>query len=127
MVGNKPLSKPTVDNNRENSPTWNIEKTIHTGIELEGIAKINEFIEFIFNSSYSKNYISEGSAFVNTADVSGNDIVNQIDLVNNSIGGFPELMMNAIIKIKYEGLFGQISGKCVGDYYSDNYDDKLGS
>ena len=107
--------------------TGNIEKTIHTGIELEGIAKINEFIEFIFNSSYSKNYISEGSAFVNTADVSGNDIVNQIDLVNNSIGGFPELMMNAIIKIKYEGLFGQISGKFVGDYYSDNYDDNLGS
>ena len=107
--------------------TGNIDKTIHSGVELEGSAKLNDYAEFIFNASYSKNYISQGFAFVNTTDIEGNDIVNPIDLVDNSIGGFPELTMNAILKLNYKGLMGQFSGKFVGDYYSDNYDDNLTS
>jgi iron complex outermembrane receptor protein len=105
--------------------TGNIEKTIHTGIEIEGSAKIVKAIDFIFNASYSKNYVEQGLAFINTVDIAGNDVVNEINLAENLIGGFPELTMNAIIKINYKGFFGQLSGKYVGDYYSDNYDNKL--
>ncbi len=105
--------------------TGNIEKTIHAGVEIEGSAKIVKAIDFIFNASYSKNYVEQGIAFINTVDNSGNDVVNQIDLADNLIGGFPELTMNAILKVNYKGFFGQLSGKYVGNYYSDNYDSKL--
>lgn len=105
--------------------TGNIEKTIHSGIEIEGSAKIVKAIDFIFNASYSRNYINQGLAFINTVDNSGNDVVNQIDLADNSIGGFPELTINAIIKANFGGFFGQLTGKYVGEYYSDNNDNKL--
>jgi len=96
--------------------TGNIDKTIHTGIELEGSAKLTDNFDFIFNSTYSKNYISEGSTFI-----SSNDNIVKLDLTDNVIGGFPELTMNTILKGHYKGLAFQVSGKYVGEYYSDNY------
>jgi len=105
--------------------TGNVDKTIHMGIEIDGNIKLNNIIEFVFNASYSKNFVSNGVTFINSSDIEGNDIVKEIDLADNSIGGFPELTMNAILRGNYKGITGQLSGKFVGDYYSDNYDEKL--
>lgn len=98
--------------------TGNVDKTIHTGIEVDGRANIANNIEFIFNASYSKNYVSEGFTYYGSSP---------IDLSDNSIAGFPELTMNAILRGNYKGFSGQLSAKYVGDYYSDNYDDNLSS
>jgi len=102
--------------------TGNIDKTIHTGLELEGSAKLSDNFKFIFNTTYSKNYIKEGYTFANL-----NNTIKKIDLSNNKIAGFPEVTMNAILKGNYKGLAFQLSGKYVGDYFSDNYDSKLKS
>lgn len=96
--------------------TGNVDKTIHTGIEIDGNVNIAKNIQLIFNASYSKNYVSEGVTYFGSTP---------IDLSNNSIAGFPELTMNAILRGNYQGFSGQLSAKYVGDYYSDNYDDNL--
>ena len=105
--------------------TGNIDKTIHTGIEIEGTIKANKYVDLIFNASYSKNSINNGNNFIEYNIDDTTKAVSVVDLSDNSIGGFPELTMNAILKLKYKGLLGQFSGKFVGDYYSDNYDNKL--
>lgn len=107
--------------------TGNIDKTIHSGIEIDGNIKLNKNIEFIFNGSYSKNFIQNGSNFINTTNDEGNSIVEELNLSNNKIGGFPEVIMNSIIKFNYNGFVNQLSAKYVGDYYSDNYDKNLNS
>jgi iron complex outermembrane recepter protein len=105
--------------------TGNIDKTIHAGIEVDGKINIHDNINFIFNASYSKNYVSDGITFINSSDIEGNSIIKELDLADNSIAGFPELTMNAILKANYNGLAGQLSAKFVGDYFSDNYDENL--
>ncbi|MBK8946028.1 MAG: TonB-dependent receptor [Ignavibacteriae bacterium] len=105
--------------------TGNVDKTIHSGIEIEGFFKINSIYEIIFNSTFSKNYISDGSTFVNTFDEFGNSITKQIDLKENSIPGFPNLISNVIFKVNFENLNFQIISKYVGKYYSDFYDENL--
>ncbi|MCB0748747.1 MAG: TonB-dependent receptor, partial [Ignavibacteriae bacterium] len=91
--------------------TGNVDKSIHTGIEIESNVKITNNIEFIFNSGFSKNYISNGSTFINSTDVEGNEIVREIDLTNNSIAGFPSLTVNAIVRGSYHNFDYQITGK----------------
>ncbi len=100
--------------------TGNIDKTIHSGIEIEGSAKLTDNFDFIFNTTYSKNYISKGATFIS---YDNNSV--KIDLANNKIAGFPELTMNTILKAHYKNLSSQLSLKYVGDYYSDNYDNYL--
>ena len=100
--------------------TGNIDETIHAGIEVEGSVKLTDDFDFTFNSSYSKNYISKGSTFISSDDENV-----ELELTDNKIGGFPELTMNAILRGHYKGLSFQASGKYVGEYFSDNFDDNL--
>ncbi|MCP5062088.1 MAG: TonB-dependent receptor [Ignavibacteriae bacterium] len=100
--------------------TGNIDETIHAGIEVEGSVKLTDNFDFIFNSSYSKNYISKGSTFLGSGDENV-----ELELTDNKIGGFPELTMNAILRGHYKGLSFQATGKYVGEYFSDNFDDNL--
>lgn len=100
--------------------TGNVDKTIHSGIEISGNYNISKYFDFIFNSSYSRNYISDGFAYINA-----DNGLAAINLKDNSISGFPELTMNAILRGNYKGLQFQLSGKYVGDYFSDNYDNNL--
>jgi len=105
--------------------TGNVDKTVHAGIEVDGSIKLLKNIDFIFNASYSNNIIKDGSTFINSSDIEGNPIVRELDLSDNSIGGFPEVIMNAILRGTYKGFNGQLSAKFVGDYFSDNYDERL--
>lgn len=100
--------------------TGNMNRTIHRGIELSGVYKMNEYLEIAVNATYSKNYIDEGSTFIED-----NSSVKELDLSGNSISGFPDMMGNLIIKINYEGFGLQIANKYVGEFYSDNYDTHL--
>lgn len=99
--------------------TGNIDKTIHSGIELSGTAKVNNNLEITLNGTYSKNYISEGYEYLGGTD--------KINLADNRISGFPDLTFNAIVKFNYENFTTQFFAKYVGDFYSDNYDKNLGS
>ena len=65
----------------------------------------------------SKNTIDKGRFFL--------DASNSIDLSNNRISGFPDFLANVGINFNYEGLYLRLTGKYVGDFYSDNYDENL--
>ncbi len=97
--------------------TGNIDGTIHSGIEVTASAKLGKIFDFTINGAYSRNYISEGSDYI-----SGD---NSIDLKDNRISGFPDVTFNAILNARYKGLFVQLTGKYVGEFYSDNYDENL--
>lgn len=97
--------------------TGNMSKTIHAGIEFAGSLRINKDFQIDANVTYSKNYIDEGSIYP--------DEVMVLDLSDNSISGFPEIMANIVIKYQLEKFFIQATTKYVGEYYSDNYDSKL--
>ncbi len=96
--------------------TGNIDKTIHAGFEMEGQAKLTNYFDFIFNASFSKNYISKGSTFIT---YNSNSV--KIDLSKNNIAGFPGTTINAILKGHFKGFAIQLSAKYVGDYFSDNF------
>ncbi len=53
------------------------------------------------------------------------DSANSIDLKGNRISGFPDFLGSAGISFNYQGLSIQLTGKYVGELYSDNYDNKL--
>jgi iron complex outermembrane receptor protein len=99
--------------------TGNMDKTIHAGIEFSGAYKFARYFELILNGAYSNNYISEGKEYLSDTEY--------IDLKDNSISGFPDVTFNGILKFKYSGLFAQLTGKYVGRFFSDNYDDNLNS
>lgn len=107
--------------------TGNIENTVHTGIEFTGTVKLIDNIDFTLNGAYSKNYVQDGSTFLNYTNPNSNQSeVIELDLTDNQIGGFPEVTLNAILRFHYKDLSLQLFGKYVGEYYSDNYGDKLG-
>ena len=101
--------------------TGNMESTIHYGTEATFNANISDNFEVVLNGSLSKNYIDKGSAFFTQDD----SIHYKFNLSGNRISGFPDITFNAILKFNYKGLFAQIAGKYVGEFYSDNYDIKL--
>lgn len=101
--------------------TGNIDETVHTGLELSTNIKLNKYFELIMNGSYSRNYISNGTTFVDSDD----GPAAEVDLTDNRISGFPNITFNGILKFRYEGLTAQLFTKYVGEAYSDNYDDNL--
>ncbi|MCF8241846.1 MAG: TonB-dependent receptor [Melioribacteraceae bacterium] len=105
--------------------TGNISKTIHMGIEASSYLKIAQNFQLILNGSYSKNYVQEGVVFTEVLDGSNNPVIKPIDLKDNRISGFPNVTFNGILKFNYKGLVSQFITKYVGDFYSDNYDDRL--
>jgi len=98
--------------------TGNMDKTLHTGIELSGTFKLNNNFDFTVNGTYSKNKIQKGNYYKNE-----NNIIN---LESNSISGFPDLTANGIVRLNYNGLFAQVWLKYVGGYFTDNFGDKIG-
>jgi iron complex outermembrane receptor protein len=102
--------------------TGNMDKTVHYGLELATTIKDNSGLELIANLNLNKNKIVSGEEyFINS--FSGN--TEKIDLSGNRIGGFPNIIFNAILNYRYSNLLLQVSGKYHGKAYSDNYDSKL--
>jgi iron complex outermembrane recepter protein len=100
--------------------TGNVDRTIHTGAELSFIYRfLNNHFELFGNGTISRNTISEGKYFL--------DNENFIDLSGNRISGFPEYLANLGLSYNYRGFYFKLSGKYVGKFFSDNYDNNLNS
>jgi len=97
--------------------TGNVDRTIHAGVELSGRVKPLKGMEIFANISYSNNKISSGKFYL--------DGINFIDLSGNKISGFPDLLSNFGISFSNKSFTAKLSGKYVGDFFSDNYDSRL--
>ena len=104
--------------------TGNMDKTIHRGIELTSKINITQNFDVYVTGTYSRNYISKGSAYVTVLDGS-DEKTTSLDLADNNIGGFPELLGNVVVSFHTNDLALQFCGKYVGKYYSDNYGSNL--
>lgn len=119
LFNNEIVRRGTVD--RFGQPvTGNMDRTIHYGIEAVVNPKINQKFDIVLNGTLSKNYISKGFTYFKS-----NAPINSLDLSGNRISGFPDVMINLILRYKNKGFYAQINGKYVGDFYTDNYDRKL--
>jgi len=98
--------------------TGNVDRTLHAGVELSFIYKFfkNRF-ELIGNGTLSRNTIEDGKFFI--------DAYNFIDLSGNRISGFPDYIANLGMAFIYDGWYFRLNGKYVGEFFSDNYDNKL--
>lgn len=100
--------------------TGNVDRTVHQGVELSALWKLwNNRIEIFGNATYSQNTIEEGKIYLNNE--------NLIDLSNNKISGFPDFMSTFGAVLNYKGFYLRLTGKYVGKFYSDNFDDNLGT
>ncbi len=100
--------------------TGNVDRTVHLGAEFSAILKLwNERIELFANSTISKNTIEDGKFFI--------DENNSIELSGNRITGFPDFLANFGITYNDFGFYLKLTGKYVGKFYSDNYEENLGS
>lgn len=98
--------------------TGNVDRTVHLGGELSAIIKLwDERIELSGNASLSKNTIEEGKYFI--------DSVSFKDLSGNRISGFPDMLANVGVAYNHSGFYLSLTGKYVGELFSDNYDNKL--
>lgn len=100
--------------------TGNVDRSVHLGAELSAIVKFwDDHFELFGNATLSKNTIEEGRFFI--------DEQNSIELSGNRISGFPDLLGNIGIAFQQSGFYLRLTGKYVGEFYSDNYDEKLNS
>jgi iron complex outermembrane recepter protein len=97
--------------------TGNADRTLHQGVELSARLKFPYGFELWGNASYSKNVIKEARYFINETDF--------IDLGDNRISGFPDVISNFGILFSRSGLRAELTGRYVGAFYSDNYDENL--
>jgi iron complex outermembrane recepter protein len=106
--------------------TGNVKNTIHKGIELTGRIKFLKMFEVFANATYSSNLIEEGVTFIEYTDQQINDdVITGLDISGNRIAGFPDMLANFGASFKYSGLYLQFTGKYVGEFFSDNYDNNL--
>jgi iron complex outermembrane receptor protein len=96
--------------------TGNVKNSIHKGIELSALYKTDIFNVFT-NVSMSNNVIKDGRYFI--------DSLRNINLDGNKISGFPGFLFNFGITYNKNKLYMKLTGKYVGAFYSDNYDNKL--
>ncbi len=97
--------------------TGNMKKTVHQGIEFSSNFYLTENLSLLLNATYSSNKIIEGTYYI--------DSQNYIDLSGNRVSGFPNFLSNFGVTYKNSDLYLQFTGRYVGAFYSDNYDDNL--
>lgn len=106
--------------------TGNVDKTIHRGIELSFIVKPYQGFGLFANATYSNNIIDKGSTFVRYRDAVTNERkVGKINLAGNRISGFPDFLTNFGLTYSDYGVYLRLTGRYVGAFRSDNYDNKL--
>ncbi len=97
--------------------TGNVKSSIHTGVEFSGIVNLLDGLQLIGNATLSKNTIADGKQYLNA--------VEYLDLSGNRISGFPDFLSNFGISYSSSRLFLQLTGRFVGAFFSDNYDNKI--
>jgi iron complex outermembrane receptor protein len=105
--------------------TGNVDKTIHQGIEASAVVKLFNNLEIFGNATLSKNSIEEGNAFIEYDVTEDSTAVSKLNLNGNKISGFPDFLANFGISYRKDGVFLQFTGKYVGEFFSDNYDENL--
>ncbi|MGE5797710.1 MAG: TonB-dependent receptor [Ignavibacteria bacterium] len=107
--------------------TGNAKRTVHQGVEFSGAFKFADSFELFGNASYSRNKIEEGSTFIEYYPTDTTSEITELTLEGNRITGFPDFLANFGISFNESGFYFKLSGKYVGDFYSDNYDKNLKS
>ncbi|MDY0083468.1 MAG: TonB-dependent receptor [Ignavibacteriaceae bacterium] len=97
--------------------TGNVDKTTHKGAEFSFVYKPVAALEIFGNTTLSSNKINNGKYFINESD--------WINLDDNKIGGFPEMLVNAGIQLQLNNLFIKLNAKYVSSFYSDNFDSNI--
>jgi iron complex outermembrane receptor protein len=97
--------------------TGNVERTVHTGAEINFVYNFWNKFRLFGNANYSSNKIINGKYFINENEV--------IDISDNSISGFPDFLANIGLQFRDDNFFFQLTGKYVGAFYSDNFDSKI--
>ncbi len=97
--------------------TGNVNSTIHTGVEFSGIIKLVSGLQVTGNAAFSKNEIKEGREYLGTDE--------SLDLSGNRVSGFPDFLANFGIGYNNYGINLQFTGRYVGSFFSDNYDNKI--
>jgi iron complex outermembrane receptor protein len=97
--------------------TGNVERTVHTGAEINFVYNFWNKFRLFGNANYSSNKIINGKYFINENKV--------IDISDNSISGFPDFLANIGLQFRDDNFFFQLTGKYVGAFYSDNFDSKI--
>ncbi|MCL5028843.1 MAG: TonB-dependent receptor [Bacteroidetes bacterium] len=95
----------------------NMKSTVHAGIEFSSNLHLTKQVSLYLNATLSSNKILNGTYFI--------DAVRYIDLNGNSINGFPNFLTNFGINFNDNGLLVQLTGRYVGKFYSDNFDENL--
>ncbi len=99
----------------------NAPRTRHAGVELVGgyVVEFNRAssLTFTLNATFSQNKIVEFTYFPSE------DL--EIDLADNQIAGFPDLMGGCRITYKNNNFVASLFGRFVGESRTDNYGDKL--
>ena len=97
--------------------TGNVKSTVHTGVEFSGILNLVQGFKLVGNVTFSKNTIEDGRQYLGENEF--------LDLSGNRISGFPDFLANFGISYNDYGVFLQFTGRYVGAFYSDNYDNKI--
>lgn len=97
--------------------TGNMESTVHQGIELSSMFNPFDGFEIYGNATLSKNIIKQGKYFI--------DDQTSFNLEENRINGFPNFLANLILYYNHSNFYVKLSGKYVGKFYSDNFDNRL--
>jgi iron complex outermembrane recepter protein len=106
--------------------TGNVDQTIHRGVELSMVFQPVTGLEFFANATYSNNLIQKGTTFVRYREpVTNERRVGEIDLTGNRISGFPDILSNFGLVFNDGKFYFRLSGRYVGDFYSDNYDERI--
>ncbi len=97
--------------------TGNVNRTVHSGIEFTALLNVFQGFQITGNATISKNKIEDGKQYLSSSDY--------LDLSGNRISGFPDFLSNLGISYNYNGIFLQFTGKYVGAFFSDNYDNNI--
>ena len=97
--------------------TGNVKSTVHAGVEFSGILNLVSGLQLTGNATLSKNTIQEGRQYLGTDEY--------LDLSGNRISGFPDFLANFGISYNNYGVYLQFTGRYVGAFYSDNYENKI--
>jgi iron complex outermembrane receptor protein len=97
--------------------TGNVNQTRHAGVEISLDLKLFNNFELFGNESYGKNEIISGKYYIND--------IESIDLSDNNISEFPEILSNIGLQYQKGGIFLKLNAKYVGKFYSDNFGKKL--
>jgi iron complex outermembrane receptor protein len=106
--------------------TGNADETVHLGAELSGIVQLfDDKFEIFGNATVSKSTVEEGSTIIKYKVTDSTTAITELKLDGNRISGFPDFLANFGFVFNTNGWYFRWSGKYVGEFFSDNYDNNL--